>query len=515
MADEKYKSVSTFALPDEYQRQASEARRRRRIAEMLAQQEYQPGNIQNAPIPRGAPLVQGLQAYLSARAGRKADEAEESAMKAQTQEARDFLNTLTRPREDFDKTMNLKEALQLGTPELVDGQLQYPDMTASSLKMIPQAGPQVQLGRKPEDDQVYMPTAVSRFTATGRETDPQRMAEMLANPQFKSGFTDEQLLKQRLNLTREAMLTSQNPMLQKVAGAIYPTLQPEKTKLSVGAVDLSKLTPASAKRFAVSGDPEDIEYRADPGATPTNLARLLSEFNALPENDPRRVSYQRAIDKETRIPGPTVVNTGDRTGPLEYVVGPNGKPMLVPRSQAVGKERAAPPQAARVGPTGDSSTDKRQYRTSKRELQNAYNVVNDFLQALKTTPKEESFVGEKAGELSSKYKLALGAIRTLQNTGVLNPGELPFIEDTLRDPQKISQLFNPSSRETIFGQINAISDSLESQSTTLDESYGYDAVPLRGSETRRANRVPAAAAAAGITQQEWDNSTEEERKPWR
>ena len=515
MADEKYKSVSTFALPDEYQRQASEARRRRRMAEMLAQQAYQPGDIQNAPIPRAAPLVQGLQAYLTARAARKADEAEEGAKETASREARDFLNTLTKPREDFDKTMNLKEALQLGTPELVDGQLQYPDMTASSLEMIPQAGPRVQLGRKPEDDQVYMPAAVSRFTATGRETDPQRMAEMLANPQFKSGFTDEQLLKQRLNLTREAMLTSENPMVQKVASAIYPTLQPEKTKLSVGAVDLSKLTPASAKLFAASGDPKDIEYRAEGGATPTNLARLLSEFNALPKNDPRRVAYQRAIDKETRIPGPTVVNTGDRTGPLEYVVGPDGKPMLVPRSQAVGKQRAAPPQAARVGPTGDSSTDKRQYRTSKRELQNAYNVVNDFLQALKTTPKEESLVGEKAGALSTKYKLALGAIRILQNTGVLNPGELPFIEDTLRDPQKISQLFNPSSRETIVGQIDAIADSLESQNITLDDSYGYDAVPLRGSEIRKANRVPAAAAAAGITQQEWDNSTDEERKPWR
>jgi len=85
MADEKYKSVSTFALPDEYQRQASEARRRRRMAEMLAQQAYQPGDIQNAPIPRAAPLVQGLQAYLAARAGRKADEAEESAAKTKAQ----------------------------------------------------------------------------------------------------------------------------------------------------------------------------------------------------------------------------------------------------------------------------------------------------------------------------------------------------------------------------------------------------------------------------------------------
>lgn len=85
MADGRYKTVSTFALPNEYQRQAAEARRRRRMAEMMAQQAYQPGDVQNAPIPSAAPLVQGLQAFLSARAARKADEAEESAarMKAQ------------------------------------------------------------------------------------------------------------------------------------------------------------------------------------------------------------------------------------------------------------------------------------------------------------------------------------------------------------------------------------------------------------------------------------------------
>ena len=79
MANEPYKSVSTFALPDAYQQQAAEARRRRRMAEMLAQQAYQPGDIQNAPIPAAAPLVQGLQAFLTARAARKADEAEEGA----------------------------------------------------------------------------------------------------------------------------------------------------------------------------------------------------------------------------------------------------------------------------------------------------------------------------------------------------------------------------------------------------------------------------------------------------
>ena len=95
MADENYKSVSMFALPDAYQQQASQARRRRRMAEMLAQQAYQPGDIQNAPIPRGAPLVQGLQAYLAARAGRKADEAEERAEEKASQIGSQIAGRLT------------------------------------------------------------------------------------------------------------------------------------------------------------------------------------------------------------------------------------------------------------------------------------------------------------------------------------------------------------------------------------------------------------------------------------
>ena len=88
MADERYKSVSTFALPDAYQQQAAEARRRRRMAEMLAQQAYQPSDI-SAPIPAAAPLVQGLQAFLAARAGLKADEAEERALETKTRAERE------------------------------------------------------------------------------------------------------------------------------------------------------------------------------------------------------------------------------------------------------------------------------------------------------------------------------------------------------------------------------------------------------------------------------------------
>jgi hypothetical protein len=395
----------------------------------------------------------------------------------------------------------LQDIEQMGTPELVDGRIQYRKtaMPAPTPEMMPQGVPQVKLGRRPEEDQVYMQTK------TGRETDPQRIAALLANPQYKAEFTPEQ----KRALALEGMLTSQNPLVQKIGQMQYAAMQPQRPE--IGAVNLADLTPDSARRFALTRNPEDIVYR-----TPESKERLV----AVIKNG--RPIYVNESEAKGMIPATAQtirVSTGSGSadrGQLYKVTGPDGKPKYVTRDDAIGMQPAPTATAQKTGgPTGDSSVDRRQYRTTKRELQNSYTAVNDFLQALKTTPKEESIVGEKAGALSTKYKLALSAVRTLQNTGVINVGELPFLEDALRDPQKISQLFNPGSRETITGQINALADLLEAQSDSLDESYGYDAAPLRGSETRRANRVPAAAAAAGITQEEWDNSTEEEKEPWR
>lgn len=88
------KEVSTFRLPSEYERQAAEARRRRRMAEMLAQQAYQPQDVGVAPIPAAAPFVQGLQAFLEKRQLRKAEEAEEKARQADVESAQELLRQL-------------------------------------------------------------------------------------------------------------------------------------------------------------------------------------------------------------------------------------------------------------------------------------------------------------------------------------------------------------------------------------------------------------------------------------
>ena len=274
MANEPYKSVSTFALPDAYQQQAAEARRRRRMAEMLAQQAYQPGDIQNAPIPAAAPLVQGLQAYLAARAGRKADEAEESARETASREARQLFRALT---EEGDTTTNAVQpamtpmAKTVTAPQFEDGRITAP----ASIEMgapPPMTAPETQL---------------SRYNLTPG----QRRAAAL-----------------------EGMLTSENPMLQKVAGAIYPTLQPEKAKLQTAAVNLKDLTPASARLFAASGDPQDIEYAVEPGKAPTVSGGMMWDaekgFVAIPgyEEQQRRIAAAKRPDvvvRDTANKGPS------------------------------------------------------------------------------------------------------------------------------------------------------------------------------------------------------------------
>lgn len=237
MADGRYKTVSTFMLPDEYQRQASEARRRRRMAEMLAQQAYQPGDIQNAPIPRGAPLVQGLQAFLAARAARKADEAEEGAMETQTREARQFLKALT----DEDTVMDARQpAMPMGAPtvtapEFEDGRIKTPaqiDFAAPP----PMEAPQVQLSRY------------------GNITPGQRRA-----------------------LALEGVLTSQNPLVQKIGQIQYGAMQPKQPE--IGAVSPADFTPESLAEYQRTGNFGVLKMRDQPTAAPKTAAQDTLQWN--------------------------------------------------------------------------------------------------------------------------------------------------------------------------------------------------------------------------------------------
>jgi hypothetical protein len=391
MADERYKTVSMFALPDEYQRQASEARRRRRMAEMLAQQAYQPGDIQNAPIPRGAPLVQGLQAFLAARAARKADEAEEGAMETQTREARQFLKALT----DEDTVMDARQpAMPMGAPtvtapEFEDGRIKTPaqiDFAAPP----PMEAPQVQLSRY------------------GNITPGQRRA-----------------------LALEGVLTSQNPLVQKIGQMQYGAMQPKQPE--IGAVSPADFTPESLAEYQRTGNFGVLKMRNQPLKPEplSNISKLMNELENFEEDDPRRKILMAAIQKEIRSPGPSVVTYGS---PMP-AVDAQGNPVFIQPSRTGGAPSVlpgyTPPSGKETPPTVSEATsgwnvgrivnaanaiqraiekDPSAIKPSVQEF--AAGMVSDEAANAARSPQRQIVVGEQSDLLDAYLTLATGAAYT-------------------------------------------------------------------------------------------------------
>ena len=90
--------TSTFAMPTEYERAAMEARRRQRMAEMLAQQEFRPSDYPTAPIPSAYPLARVLKGFLSGREEALAEKALEKAEAADVSEFENLYKSV-RPQE--------------------------------------------------------------------------------------------------------------------------------------------------------------------------------------------------------------------------------------------------------------------------------------------------------------------------------------------------------------------------------------------------------------------------------
>ena len=454
--------VSTFRAPTEYERQLEEARRRAALAEALAQQEYQPMEGTAAPIPKAAPLVKALQGYLTAREGRKAQEAAEEAKGLEADYAQRMLGRMQggyeyRPDAGLEQQMAKRpeETLDQYNQRIAATPFTAPAATVPEQIKVDEVTRQSQYRRAPEEVLSMASTSLGTAALKDRPVMSARLAEMLKTPETKTMEFGDQLVNIR-------------------GGEATPVVDASGKPLS---------KPAKPKAATRS----------------TDFGGFIREYY----NDG---TYQDV--KKTLAP------SGPRDEPLMSIVGPDGKPVLARRSKAEGKQPFFATMAGGTQLTGDDKVDRRQFRAKRQELQNAYNSVLGFVKELKNTPKEESLFGEKAGRLASNYKLALGAVRVLQNTGVLNVGELPFIEDTLRNPQSISQLFNPASRATISGQVESILDLLEQQSSVNDEIYGYDVTPLKGRELR-GEKIPAAAVKAGLTQADWDAATEEEKAAWR
>ena len=336
-------AVEFFRTFSDYDRQAAEARRRRAMADLLAQQVVEPTDYGRGPIPAAAPLVQGLQAFMAARAGKKAEQAAESAKETGQREARQFLKAFTDEDKVIDQPVSDTPTAmpKVTAPQFEDGRITAPAQV-EAMEMPQMAAPQVQL---------------SRFGNLTRE--------------------------QRLALALEGALTSENPAIQRIAQMQYQTLQPQQSRLQVGAIDPAKFTPQSLAAAMQSGDVSQLQP-IDGGKAPTVAGGMMwnaekGQFVPIPGYAEQQGQIAASKRPDVVVAGsgkPQPLASPTETGQFltdEEAVKAGFAPGTVVRRRD-GVVLQAPPQAQRVSQANKAAAVNRVDQVASRLMQQMDNI---------------------------------------------------------------------------------------------------------------------------------------------
>ena len=238
---DRVRYVSTFRAPTEYELEVERARRQKALAEALAQQEYQPIEGGVAPIPRAAPLVKALQSYMTARAGRKAEEAEKAAEKAGRVEIADYIRSF----EPEQRTVGMGDiaAMEATAPQIdAQGRVTYSPPSAV-------AAPNQRLMATTPDQPMQMQVG-------GPLTMAQRRARAL------EGFE------------------STNPMVQQFAMAQYEKTMPRDLDLKIAPINPTEVDLGSVAEAQRTGDISKIKPREAP-AKPKSIDKTVDLGNVV------------------------------------------------------------------------------------------------------------------------------------------------------------------------------------------------------------------------------------------
>jgi hypothetical protein len=144
--------VSTFRVPDEYERSRMEAERRAALAEMLEAQAYQPLNVnQPAPIAPSQGLAKVLKQYMGAYEKRKAREAEEKAKGEELETAAEIQGRLMGVDQLFDRDKTGEMQSIYATPEQQQAQIEADIARQRATGQLEEMTPTAQYQRDPMD----------------------------------------------------------------------------------------------------------------------------------------------------------------------------------------------------------------------------------------------------------------------------------------------------------------------------------------------------------------------------
>jgi hypothetical protein len=257
------------------------------------------------------------------------------------------------------------------------------------------------------------------------------------------------------------------------------------------APDLAKLASEGVTGRTVGGavyNPLTGGFARPPEAqvqtlTPQEVARLGLPRGTLVQRDPG--GELKILREPPRV---ATGGGGERFKILtpEEVKARNLKPGIYQQNTATGQ--ITPMQGQDSGGLGE--VELRQYNAASLAIKNARSNIQNLTDTLARVSPVDAVAGEGRGELEGAYTLALGAVRELQNSGVLNVGEIPFLEKALRDPTTFGAIVaSPVRRKELAGQIRTIMNLLNQKENNLRSLYPQAQLPTQNGATSPANPV--------------------------
>ena len=455
-----------------YAQQVAAIERQRKLANLLQEQGMQPSTTQmvsgiavpTSPWESASKLAQNI---ASIYAQSKADEREAATKKQAREEANKQIQGFVEgigPQKVVTQTPVMEQDFgQAATPEDYQNMMNNPQMgLAPKRRDMSQAA-------TPEDvqDIVNQPYVTQDVTS------------------YKPGMNRSQALAKLLE-----MKSSDNPYLAD-ATSVLSGLMPKE--MEIGAIDPSKYTPESLKNAMDANDPSLL--RSSGSADKANWQMKT------------RTTYNKAGDE---INQDYMFNPADQSIELvgkAYSGKPNIPTGINPMTLAQYNMEAEafknqwgyyPPGFPAGGPstgttpTGTSPSGRPLNAAQYRDFKSAEAAVNEaagnftnFRSVLDSISPSEGLVGEKSGQLATAFKAAQASIRLLQNTGVLNQGELPFLEETLADPQAFMSLTNPAARAKLSGQLQELDKLVQRKRANIYKQFEQ---PLPANQQPTANQ---------------------------
>lgn len=204
-----------------------------------------------------------------------------------------------------------------------------------------------------------------------------------------------------------------------------------------------------------SVDRAPAEYYGAPSAG-AGGSTIIPGVRGPRKQDNRDQFVQLTPDEVQRagLPRGTVAQRNLSTGAIDVVNKPDARP---------GTGGVVPLSA------GEAAAVRKQFKETK----DAYSMFKAFDTALAEIPNDPRLLldGAAKGRLGTAYNNARASLRILYNTGVLQPGELPMLENALRDPTSFSAVTDPRTRAQIDAQLDELYRVIERNIDTQVESY--------------------------------------------